>query len=222
MLKRVFRKARYAILLLKLTGPGVFFRELRHQVCSRTTFIGQERNLDTDSAPVPCRVEYSLRLASEEDMEELSQKAKSESRGSARELLLRKRFYDAGFHNCYVARTVDTGDLCFMQWLITPEDLNVVSRGFRSRFPRLKNGDVLFENGYCFEKYRGKGMLSSVHAQMFEVARRKGFKRVIGYIAQDNIASLKSGEKAGFRNFEEIGELKLLFFTKRKYPQGSS
>jgi RimJ/RimL family protein N-acetyltransferase len=106
-----------------------------------------------------------------------------------------------------------------MQWLISTEDFNVVSHGFRNTLPKHKEGEVQFENGYTFEKYQGKGLFSSVHVKMFEVAKEKGFKRVIAYVRQDNIGSLKACERAGFRKFEKMSELKFLSLTKRKYGQ---
>jgi hypothetical protein len=216
VLKRILRKVHYAILLLKLAGPRVFARELRHQVCSRTTFIGLEKDLDAEGVPVQSRIEYTLRPASEEDMKEVLQRAKSEDKESARELLLRKWFYDAGFHNCYIARTADANELCYMQWLVSPDDNNKVSRQFSSRFPRLKEHEIRLENAFTLDKYRGNRVMSSVMVKLSELARSRGFKRLVTFVGQNNIASLKGCGRAGFKKFEEISELKLFFFTKRK------
>ena len=93
----------------------------------------------------------------------------------------------------------------------------MVSRDFRSRLPRLKADEILVENAFTFEKYRGNRIMPSVMVELSEVARKNGFKRMIVYVPQDNIASLKGCERSGFKKFEEIPELKLLFFTKRKH-----
>ena len=216
-MERLFRKVRYAIRLFKIVGPTGFFHELKRQVYCRSTHVGLERDLDTNSVRVVCSLKYSLRPASEEDMGEVLQKSKSESKQSAHELLQRKWFYESGFHNCYVARTADTGELCFIVWLVCSEDDHMLRRGFRSRLPRLKEGECLLENAFTFERYRGNGIGSSVYARLCEMARRNGFKRAIAYGRQDNIPAVKSLERAGFRRFAEIPELKLLFFTKRKH-----
>ena len=80
MLKRAFRKVRYAILLLRIGGLKLFLCQLKRQVYSRATYIGMGANLDTDIVQVPSRLEYTLRPASPEDMEEVLQKAKTESK----------------------------------------------------------------------------------------------------------------------------------------------
>ena len=215
MLKRMLRKVRYAVLLAKVGGLKVFFHQLKRQIYSRASFIGLERNLGTNGAPVPCGVEYSLQLASEEDMEEVLQKAKTESKESAHELVQRRWFYESGFSNCYVARTIDTGELCYMVWLISSVDRALVKPGFRDMLPRLKANEMLIENSYTFEKYRGNRIMPSAMVELCEIARRNGYKRVITYVSQDNIASLKGCQRAGFKQFEEIPELKLFFITKR-------
>ncbi len=215
VLKEALRKVRYAVLLARVGGPKVFFRQLKRQVYSRATFIGLEKNLNTKCAPVPCRVEYALQLASEKDMDEVVQKAKTESKESAHELVQRRWFYESGFLNCYVARTIDTGELCYMVWLISLVDRALVKSGFRDMLPRLKEDEILMENSYTFEKHRGNRIMPSAMAEWSEMARSNGFKRVITYVRQDNIASLRGCERAGFRKFEEIPEFKLLFFSKR-------
>ena len=215
VLKEALRKVRYAVLLARVGGPKVFFRQLKRQVYSRATFIGLEKNLNTKCAPVPCQVEYSLQLASEKDMEEVVQKAKTESKDSAHELVQRSWFYEFGFHDCYIARTIDTGELCFMQCLISKKYDNLLNQGFKYWFPKLKEDEAILENAYTFEKYRGKRIMPSVMVKLSELASSKGYKRVITYVEQDNIASLKGCQRAGFKQFEKIPELKLFFITKR-------
>jgi RimJ/RimL family protein N-acetyltransferase len=160
-----------------------------------------------------------LRPASTEDIEEVLQKSKTQSSESAHELIQRKWFYESGFHDYYVARTSDANQLCHIAWLLSPEDDTVVRHGFRYRLPGLKESEVLVENLFTFESYRGKGIMSSAMVKLGELARTKGFKRMITYVSHDNIASLKACERAGFKKFEEIPELKLLFFTIRKHGQ---
>ena len=98
------------------------------------------------------------------------------------------------------------------------DDEGVVSQGFRSRLPKLKADEVLLENAFTFEKYRGKGIMPSVQVRLAELAKSNGFKRMLAYIHQDNLETLpKVFERIGFQKFEEISELKLLFLTKRSH-----
>jgi ribosomal protein S18 acetylase RimI-like enzyme len=220
MLKRAFRVVRYAALQLELGGPKPFFTQLKRQVYNKNLFLGLEENLDTNGKRIPSNLTYSLQQASEKDMEDLLAKAKSESKESVHELIERRWFYECGFHDCYVARTADTGELCFVAWLLSAKDNNLVNRNFKNRLPRLEEDELLLENCYTFEKYRGNSIMPSALLKLWQLARNKGFKRIITYVRKDNKSSLRAFEKLGLRKFEEIPELKLFFFTRRKYRLG--
>lgn len=217
MLKKAFRKVRYAIVLLKVGGPKVFFRQLKRQLYSRAVYSGLEKNLETDIVRVPSRVEYSLRLATEEDMEEIYQKAKTEGKASVLDLIQIKWFYESAFAKCYVARTADTNELCHIKGLVSSQENNRISRDFRSRLPRMSGNELLVEIAFTPEKYRGSRISSSVAGELWEMAKRDGVKRMITYVDQDNVAQLKSCERTGYKKFEEVHELRLLSFTIRKY-----
>jgi RimJ/RimL family protein N-acetyltransferase len=208
---------RYAALLLKIGGIRAFFTQLRRQIYSRDILFGLEKNLDANDVRVSSSLPCSWQKASEKDMEELLARAKAESKESIHELIERKWFYESGFRDCYVARTADTGELCFGAWLISANDSNLVNRGFKGRLPHLEEGELLLENCYTFEKYRGNSIMPSVLVELWELARSRGFKRLITYVRQDNVASMRAFEKLELRKFEEIPELKFLFFTRRKH-----
>ncbi|OGO20818.1 MAG: hypothetical protein A2144_03455 [Chloroflexi bacterium RBG_16_50_9] len=217
MLTRVLRKLFYAARLFKVGGPRVFWHQLKRQIYSRDTLFGLEKTWNADGAQVSSRLQYVLSKASEEDMAEVLSRAKTESKQAAHELVERKWFYDCGFHDCYVARTVDTGEPCCLAWLVSAEDNDVVTQGFGSRLPALKKDELLLENCYTFEKYRGKNLMPAVVLDLWKMAGGHGFRRLITYVRQDNTASLKVFEKLAFREFEKIPELKFLFFTGRKH-----
>lgn len=218
MLNRSFRKMRYAILLFRIEGPMLFFSHLKGQIFHRYTFVGLQKNLHTNNVPVPCEVKYSLHVASEKDMQEMLEMAVAEGRDSAYELIGRKLFYDSGFRDCYVARSVDAKELCFVQWMISQENYQGLGQGFRNMLPRLERQDIWMENSYTFKKYRGKKVYPSALVELAEIARNKGFERILTYVRADNIASIKGCERAGFQVFERVTEMKLLFSTRRKYP----
>ena len=216
MLQRALKTVRYAAQLWKLGGPRVFFPRLTRQIYSRDTLYGLEKTLSANGRRIESRLPYILNKASEKDIDELLSLVKTESRQAAHELLERKWFYENGFHDCYLARTADTGEPCGIAWLVSAED-DVVARGFGSRLPALKNGEVLLENCYTFEKYRGQGIMPSLVHELQEMALTRGFKRLFTYVRRDNAASIRVFEKLDFRQFEEVPELKLLFQTKRKH-----
>ena len=216
------RKAHYAVLLLKIGGLKAFLRQLGRQIYSRDILLGMEKYLKGKNKPYSSRVEYSLELGTEEDLQEVLVKSRTESKESVHELLQRKWFYDCGFHECYVGRISDTGELCHIQWFVPSEVDGKVLKDFRSRLPQLKNDEILIENVYTFEKYRRNRIMLSVTSALCDLARDKGVNRAIAYVRRDNIAALEGFEKAGFKKFEEIPELKFLFHTRRKHDRGRS
>ncbi len=216
MLMRALGWVRYGILVLKLGGVAAFFHELKRGIYSTDTYIGVEMDLDTEIVQVPSKVKYSLRVASEADMREVFRKMKSESKKSTIELIIRQFFYESGFHNCYVARTADTNELCYVTWMLTSKDNDLASHRFGSRFSVLKENEVLLAHRYTFEKYRGNKIAPSVDLQLCEMARKNGFEREIGYSAADNLASLKASETAGHKPFETIRVRRLLFVATRE------
>ena len=222
MLNRSFRKMRYAMLLIRIEGPILFLSHLSGQIFHRYALRGLQKNLQTNNALVPCEVRYSLKLASDKDMQEMLEMAVSEGKDSAYELIGRKLFYDSGFRDCYVARSADTNELCFVQWMISPKDCLGLDPGFKNMLPKLEQQDLWMENSYTFKKYRGKKLYPSVLVELAEIARNKGFKRIFTYVREDNIASIKGCERAGFQVFERVTEMKLLFSTRRKYPSRSN
>lgn len=81
-LNPAFRKVYYGMLLIRNGGLGIFWHQLKRQIYSKTTFFGLERDLQTNSVHVPCGIDYSLQLASKDDMDEILQRSKSEGRES--------------------------------------------------------------------------------------------------------------------------------------------
>lgn len=216
-MKRALKIVHYAVLLVKIGGLEALLAQLRRQFYSTVILFGFEKNLNAKGVRISSSVPYSWQKAMERDMEELLEKTKMESKGSVHELIKRKWFYEAGFRDCYAARAADTGELCFVAWLISKNDDNLINRSFKSRLPSLREDELLLENCYTFEKYRGNNILPSVVSELSKLAKGMGYRRMIAYIKQDNEASLRAFKKLGFRKFEEIPEFKLFFFTSREH-----
>jgi hypothetical protein len=219
MLRRILRKLRYAFLLVRTEGLAKFLHQLRDQVYSNSVYVGLEKDLSEAASAIPCPVGYYLTVASDDDMQGVVSRARDEGGESIYELMGRKLFYDAGFRDCYLARTVDGDDVCFIQWMITPTDCEALPPRSRKSVPRLVNDEVWLENSYTFRQYRGKRVMSSVLVELAEMAGARGFRRMVTYVREDKIASIRGCERAGFRAFESVPERRLLFTTSRRYPE---
>lgn len=217
MLRRLIRTIRFAALLLKTGGITVFIQQMRRQVYSHDVLIALEKELDEKILADPCKLMYSLRPASPEDFQELRASIAAAGKDSAHELVQRVWFYESGFRNCYIARTADTGEICHLQWLLSPDENDVVNKGFGSRLPRIKEEEILIENVYTPEKFRRNGLLLSVTAELCELARNQGSRRIVVHVRKNNNSAMEGYTKIGFKEFEVVQERKLLFHTRRTH-----
>ena len=210
--KRAFDFIRYGLLTLRLAGPRIALRNLRHQLYSRTVFLRLTRPLGIPCPPSSSK--YVVEHASPEDMAEFFNKVHGETKEGRHQLLVRKWFYEHGFHNCYITRTSDTNEMCTIRWMITSQD--IIKIGWENRFPKLKEDEVLLDNVYTLERFRRKGAQHTSIYQLGEILQSQGFRRLISYVAEDNIPSLKAVKKQGNQVFERVLERHVLFHVTRK------
>jgi RimJ/RimL family protein N-acetyltransferase len=216
VLARLFKKAKYAILAAKFGSISYLFTEIRRRIYRKETFIGFEKRLDGAGVEIKSKIPYSLHLASAEDMQEMLLNIQTEGKEALFDLIQRKWFYDSGFHNCFIARTLENNEICYLQWTISRQDDNAGSPDFKSSFPWLGEQDMQLEHSYTFKEYRGKKLMPSVMNRLFQMAGEKGYKRVIGYVLSDNIAALRGCETAGFKKCEIVRRTKLPFSTRNE------
>jgi len=106
----------------------------------------------------------------------------------------------ANIPTCYVAESTD-GQLCYMQWLIAPDEQQRLKPYIKGELRELLPEEVLLEFAYTFEKFRGQGVMPAAMATIAEQGMCDGARWAITYVKEDNIASLKGCSKAGFRPY---------------------
>lgn len=217
--KRVFRMACGAMVLLKIGGPKVFLRQFRRQIYRRDIEVGLVMDMEVGNSPKPikCGINYHIQTATEEDMNEVMVKAKTESNQSVQFLVHRRWLYDCGFRSWYIARTRFNNALCHMQCVIRPEDNDLVERSFKNWFPQQKEDEVLIDGVYTFETFRGMGLFTAVLNEVCEIIREEGYRRIKTYIEKNNVTSIKGFERVGFTKFEEVKVLVVLSCNRRKF-----
>ena len=228
MLMQFFRKILCAATLLRVGAVKVFLDQLRCQIYKKDVQIGFVRNLDDNynRDQIQCPIEYKLREASREDMDEAFRRVKTESKESAQLLLNRRWLYECGCGKWFVARMADTNELCFFQCVISPADNKMLNQGFKNWYPELKEGEMIMEAAYTFEKFRGTKVARSILFDLLDIYRNQGFKRMILYIDKDFEYLLEKSESTGFTKFEEVTLTRTMFFSKRKprpysHPDGN-
>jgi RimJ/RimL family protein N-acetyltransferase len=216
LLKTPLKKFRYALLLGSIAGPSVLAGELIRQIYSRSYFVGVEKNLSKPWLDFPTNIEYTLQTGTQADIDEILAIAKTASEESAYELVMRIMFYDSGFRKFYVARTKETGDLCYIAWLLTSAEHPELRVGFKG-IPPVKENEVLLFNLFAFEKYRGTGLASSVDSLLCKIAKENGYEGAVAYPLANNVAGMKALEKIGFNKSCWKFERRFLFSVKRQF-----
>lgn len=134
---------------------------------------------------------------------------------SKKEIISRLLFYDAGFKNCYIARTKNN-EIAYLQWLIFPSENSVIEKNFSRKFYPLRQREVMIENAFTFPKFRGLGLLPWVSQKLLLIARESGHTSAIAYIRKDKIPSLNEFMKIKFRITKLIKEFRFIGITIRR------
>jgi acetyltransferase-like isoleucine patch superfamily enzyme/GNAT superfamily N-acetyltransferase len=102
--------------------------------------------------------------------------------------------------SCYLAIAED-GSICFMQWVIQADQQNRFRPYFKGELAAYESDTLLFEFSYTPERFRGHGIMAAALAEIIEQASPRGARSAITYVRTDNVASLKSCARAGFRPY---------------------
>lgn len=112
------------------------------------------------------------------------------------EIARRLAFVEKGARGGFVAIDARNDTPCYVQWLFGARDNDFIRR--IGGFPVLQAGQALLENAYTPPSYRGLGIMSAAMASIAERAGDIGARRVLTFVDDRNIASLKGCQRAGF------------------------
>lgn len=212
VIRHAFDVLWYGLLVLRYAGLRTMLQKIIHQVYAKTTFLVVKRSLDILYPPSSFR--GVLSVASQTDIREFFSLINKEDREFRYQLLIRKWYHQKGVGTAYVLRDADTSELCHIRWFVTKADIE--KSGFTDRYLELKEDEVVIENSYTLEKYRGKGVQHTCAKLGDEVLRQQGFRWGIGYIADDNLPSLRSAKIRDNMVFAKTLERHTLFRVNRK------
>jgi len=198
------------VLTLRYAGLRYALQKLGHQFYSHTIFLHTVGDLLSarPAARFPC---HTVR-ASAEDVKELFDQMHDESNASKYQLLVRKWYHERGLGTPYVQKTLDTNEVCCIRWMVTAHD--IAKAGFGNRFPVLGEDEVMLENVYTLERFRNKSVQTSSKAR--DILSEMGFKKIKGFVAEDNIPELRFLKGRESRVFEKVEERHFLFRVSRK------
>jgi hypothetical protein len=111
--------------------------------------------------------------------------------------LHRRRLHDAGLRTLHVAWSSGRVPV-YVQWLVGPEEWQVLDALEGSFWPRPGEGEVLLEFAYTFVPFRGKGVMSDAMGQLLRIAAADGAAAAYTYVTVDNVPSLRGCAHVGF------------------------
>ncbi|NVN53456.1 hypothetical protein HLY00_3804 [Mycolicibacterium hippocampi] len=197
-------------LIRSSTGRRRVLEGIRVRLYWRRDAVGLRRDVSVPFAAPPAKIPVTVRrLRPDDDLAFIAEDPdlppqEAAERDSRRELLR------ADIPTCWIA--VDSeGTGCYMQWLIEARDNARIQAFWPGLFPELKPGEALLEAAYTGDGHRGKGIMAHAMALIAEQARDLGVQHVITFVSNDNIASLKGCERAGFAPYVNRRESWTLF-----------
>ena len=209
--RHAFKFIYFGLLILRWCGPRVFINQTLHQLYGRTIFLVTTGSLSTlePSSSFQCTVS----LVSPDDVRELFSELHQESREGRYQLLARKWYHELGFGDCYVSRASDTNEICVVCWFVTSKHIKQLR--WEHRFP-IEEGEIMIENVYVLQKYRGTGAHAAFGFLVWEIAGQLGYKTRKAYVNEINIPERRYLEKNNSIVHERILERHLLFRVTRK------
>lgn len=114
-------------------------------------------------------------------------------------------YYDQshGLTTCQIA--VKGGEVAYIQW--------ICQAGDASRFFRLGEGVARITNVTTLPAFRGQQLMTKMFSFTLPVLQEKGYRKVVSAIHSENVASIKSILRAGYR---QIGSVRTVGRFNRK------
>jgi len=207
-------KAKKALFVLANLGLKNTFKVISKNTLYFDHYFALTANLSSVGSPPKIRGVYFIRKAEEKDFENLMNSIKSFDYEDRKEIIIRLFFYHAGFKNCYLAIT-EKGDLAAMQWLVYPDENELIKKEFQDRFYPLKKNQLMLQNFFTFPRFRGLGYMPAMVVDLMKMAKEDGYRNVIGYVRKDRVGTINEMINIGFKLRKLIREYKIFGKTSK-------
>jgi len=166
-------------------------------VYARLTRYGLLRDLAQNFAAPGAKIPLAVRPLDERDLPPLFGHVGAATELAERlEVAWRHAFVEKGARGGFVAIDERSNTPCYVQWLFSARDNDFIKT--LGGFPPLAADEALLENAYTPPAYRGLGIMAAAMARIAERASDFDARKVITFVATDNVASLKGCQRAGF------------------------
>ncbi len=203
-----------ALFIISTLGIGYTLRLVLRNLLYVDHYYFLTLNLRSLELRLPRTFDVNLTKITEQDIAEIRSGLSALDLDSRKELLVRLAFHEAGFKNGYIART-KAGELAHIQWLVYPDENDIIREHFSTRFYPVKDKHVMVENAFTYPKYRGLGLVQSVTYELLQKAKEKGARACVCYVLKSKIESINQFMTLGFKISEMLREVKFLRKAKR-------
>ncbi len=173
-----------------------------------------QKSLSTVAAPNPHRMQLSISKIEERDWDEILKRARCLDVESRREILARAFFFRNNFRNCFTVRS-RTGLIAHIQWIVFPEENEVIGSCYGGLFKPLERYETMIENAFTFPRFRGLGLYTYATRHLLNLAGQLEYRKATVYVRSEKFASLNELIGMGFSIKRVVREYKFLGVTRR-------
>jgi ribosomal protein S18 acetylase RimI-like enzyme len=190
------------LLWLCRTGQFAAARDVvRRWLYSERVAVGLRRDLSTPlTARIPT-LPLTVRPLRPDDVPALLDPPSSN--GSSTDMLVRvnaRYLIESDLATCYVAET-DGGDVCYMQYLVLPDQNDKLPDVFGNLFPPLAPDEALLEFAFTLEPYRARGVMPYAMSRLAAQAHDAGARWLVTYVDRSETMLLRFYRRFGFEPF---------------------
>ena len=182
--------------LLRRAGPSTVLRRALEHAWGRKIFLGLRCDLSSLSPIHPAKFNIAMRPAESTTFSGFLEEIKRVEGEDCVEVFLRQLMCEAGVQTLYTAAGPD-GSLACALWLVTAQTQHLLHAHTPGRYPKLAPDEVILDGAYTFGRFRRNGVMSDGMAQLLKIARDNGARTAFGFVAANNIPSLRACANVG-------------------------
>lgn len=211
-MKRLFHRLKNLAVLLSRLQWKEIGDKIGNRLYSTTHYDGLVMHMSDPPDPVTASMPIELRNLRNEDINILFDvDAPGLSASDISDRLYGHLLCNAGIRTCYVAVTRD-GVPCAALWLIGATENTKLKNISNGNFPLLAPDEMLLEGLFTLQPFRNMHVMASSIGQVVSKAKASGAAKVIAFVHQSNVQSLRTLHRSGFRKYVVKRERWFLFF----------
>src|SRR5271169_2092272 len=212
-MQRLLLRLKNFLYLLKYMQWKEILHKIRCRIHSDTVYYGLVIELPNAYFPVSSAIPVQLRPLRDADIAVLfNVNTPHLSDIGIAERLYRLLLINSEIRSCYVAVTQE-GNPCSALWLIPATENKKIRNHSNGAFPLLATDELLLEGLFTLETYRNRHIMACCVAQVLEKAKETGAKKVLSFVHNENIQSLRLLKRVGFIEYT-IKREKWFFFSR--------